>query len=130
MQYRPQIQLAIFTAIVSTFTLMPVTAFAIEWGIGVGMSSTQKAYKNMSPDTKSLPLLYFDNPYVHFFGSEAEIKLPALKFDETQQLKLSLTARYDGSGYKADDADILEGLAKRKGGGVGVEQKQNGQAHG
>ncbi|WP_054179215.1 MipA/OmpV family protein [Trabulsiella odontotermitis] len=116
MQYRLQAGRITVAAIVSAVTLASSSAFAAEWGIGAGVASAQKPYKGVSRDTTPLPLLYFDNQYLHFFGTEAEIKLPGVTFSETQRLNMGLIGRYDGSGYDADDADILDGMAKRKGG--------------
>lgn len=110
------------------FMLTSPSAFSAQWGIGAGVASTQKPYKDISRDTTPLPLIYFDNDYLHFFATEAEIKLPGLVFSENQQLNFGLIARYDGSGYKSGDADILDGMAKRKGGfwgGAKVEWRHN-----
>ncbi|WBG92897.1 MipA/OmpV family protein (plasmid) [Pantoea piersonii] len=107
---------AAITAIVCAFSLVSTSTLSAEWGIGAGVVSSQKPYKKMSRDTTPLPLLYFDNQYLHFFGTEAEIKLPGVTFSETQHLSFGLTGRYDGSGYDDNDADILDGMEKRKSG--------------
>ncbi|KNC91960.1 MipA/OmpV family protein [Trabulsiella odontotermitis] len=116
MQYRLLAARITVAALFSALTLVSSSTLAAEWGIGAGVASSQKPYKDMSRDTTPLPLLYFDNQYLHFFGTEAEIKLPDVTLSETQQLNMGLIGRYDGSGYDADDADILDGMAKRKGG--------------
>lgn len=103
-------------AIVSVSLMVSSSTFGAECGAGVGVASTQKPYKDMSRDTTPVPLLYFENEYLHFFGTEAEIKLPPLTFNETQRVNFGLIGRYDGSGYDADDASILDGMAKRKSG--------------
>ncbi|PWF24766.1 MipA/OmpV family protein [Corticimicrobacter populi] len=102
----------------------PVAAQEIEWGLGLGVASSQTAYTDMKRDHAALPMLYVENRHMRFFGTDLEIKLPGLRFSETQRLDFNLIGRYDGSGYKADDAWILNGMAKRKGGiwgGLGVE---------
>lgn len=124
MQYRLLAGRAAVVAIVSAFSLVSTSTFAAEWGIGAGVVSAQKPYKDISRDTTPLPLLYFDNQYLHFFGTEAEIKLPGVAFSKTQRLNFGLIGRYDGSGYKSEDADILDGMAKRKGGFWGGAKMQ------
>lgn len=116
MQYGSLAKRAALAAIVTAFSLVSNFTFAAEWGIGAGVASAQKPYEDISRDTTPLPLLYFDNQYLHFFGTEAEIKLPGVAFSQTQRMNIALTGRYDGSGYKSEDAGILEGMAKRKGG--------------
>ncbi|CAI1637541.1 MULTISPECIES: MipA/OmpV family protein [Serratia] len=94
------------------------------WGLGVGVASTQKAYKSIDRDTTPVPLLHLDNPYFRFFGTGIEAKLPELALSETQRLNFGLIGRYEGSGYKAGDSPALAGMAERKGGlwaGVKVE---------
>ncbi|WP_312949344.1 MipA/OmpV family protein [Superficieibacter sp.] len=115
---------AAIAAMVCTFALGSTSAFSAEWGAGAGVASAQKPYKDFSRDTTPLPLLYFDNQYLHFFATGAEIKLPGVTFSETQHLDFGLIGRYDGSGYEADDADILDGMAKRKSGFWGGAKAQ------
>lgn len=103
-------------AIASVSLMVSSSAFGAEWGAGVGVASTQKPYKDMSRDMTPVPLLYFENEHLYFFGTEAEIKLPPLTFNETQRINFGLIGWYDGSGYDADDASILDGMAKRKSG--------------
>ncbi|HEJ9097154.1 TPA: MipA/OmpV family protein [Serratia odorifera] len=94
------------------------------WGLGVGVVSSQKAYKSIDRDTSVMPLLHVDNRYFHFFGTGLELKLPGLALSETQRLNFGLIGRYDGAGYHADDSPVLDGMAERKGGlwgGVRIE---------
>ncbi len=111
-------------ATISASLLISSSTFGAEWGAGVGAASTQKPYKDMSRDTAPVPLLYFENDYLHFFGTEGEIKLPSFRFSETQRVNFGLIGRYDGSGYEADDASILDGMAKRKSGFWGGAKAQ------
>ncbi|SFT58106.1 outer membrane protein [Kosakonia arachidis] len=86
------------------------------WGLGVGVVSTQKPYAGIDREYTPLPVLHIENRYFRLLGTTAEVKLPAWQWSETQQLNVGLIARYDGSGYTSDDADILQGMARRKGG--------------
>ena len=91
-------------------------ASSYTWGLGVGAATTQTPYKGYDRENTALPLLHFENRYVRIFGPEAGLKLPGLQLGESQRLDFSVVARYDGSGYEEDDADILEGMRKRKSG--------------
>lgn len=86
------------------------------WGLGVGLVSTQKPYRDINRDNTPIPLLHVENRYFRFFGTEMEARLPAWQLSESQQLQFGAIARYDGSGYKSDDSPALEGMAERKGG--------------
>lgn len=86
------------------------------WGLGVGLVSTQKPYRDINRDNTPIPLLYVENRYFRFLGTELEAPLPVWQLSESQQLQFSVIGRYDGSGYKADDSPALEGMAERKSG--------------
>jgi outer membrane protein len=86
------------------------------WGLGIGMISAQKPYAGIDRDNTALPLIYFENKYVRVFGPGAEVKLPALNISSSQRIGFSILGRYDGSGYKPDDAPILNGMSKRESG--------------
>lgn len=97
---------------------------ASRFGLGVGVASTQKSYTGIDREFTPLPVLHYENDHFRVAGLSAALKLPALHFTETQQLNAGLIVRYDGAGYASDDADILDGMDKRKGGlwgGAGVE---------
>lgn len=104
----------------------PSTSWSL--GVGVGVISMQKAYAGIDRENKVLPILLFENQYVHVFGPQIGIKLPSLDLSDSQQLNFSLVGKYDGSGYKAGDAPILGGMSERKGGfwaGAEVEWKND-----
>lgn len=86
------------------------------WGLGVAAISSQKPYTGIGRDSLALPLIYIENDWVRVFGLGAELKLPSLNISTSQKVDFRLVALYDGSGYKADDAPILEGMKERKGG--------------
>lgn len=102
--------------------LMPRLAAAAEtepaasWGLGLGAGSMQKPYAGMDRENRVLPMLSYENRWLRVAGLGAEVKLPRLDLSDTQHLDFRLVARYDGSGYEADDAPILNGMAERKGG--------------
>jgi outer membrane protein len=87
------------------------------WGVGIGVGSKQKPYAGIERDNEVLPLLEFENRYVHVLGPALELKLPSHVISETQRLNFRLIARYAiFGGYEAHDADILNGMAERKDG--------------
>lgn len=102
--------------------LMPRLAAASEpetsssWGLGLGAGSMQKPYTGMDRENRVLPMLSYENRWVRVAGLGAEIKLPRLGISDKQHIDFRLVARYDGSGYEADDAPVLAGMAERKSG--------------
>ncbi|MDB6442497.1 outer membrane protein [Pseudomonas sp. NFACC32-1] len=86
------------------------------WGLGIGAASSQQPYTDIDRDNQVIPLIYFENDYLEVFGTTAEIKLPSLRLDDTQQLKFNAVIHYDSSGYEDDDARILDGMDDRDGG--------------
>ncbi len=87
-----------------------------KWGLGLGVTSSQKVYVNVDSDTKVVPLLLFENKYVHFFGTTLEGKLPSWHLSDTSIVNFRLLGRWDDSGYESNDSWMLEGMDKRKGG--------------
>ncbi|OUE38719.1 structural protein MipA [Billgrantia desiderata SP1] len=103
----------------------PVTAMAqapgdaessTTWALGLGVLSAQEPYAGIGRDNTALPLLQFENQYVHLFGPRIEFKLPSLDIGDSQQLSFGIVGEYDGSGYEEGDAPILNGMEKRRGG--------------
>lgn len=86
------------------------------WSLGIGAISRQQAYAGIDRDNMVLPVLQFENRYVSLAGPQVGLKLPGLNIGDSQRLNFSLVARYDGSGYKAKDAPILNGMNERKAG--------------
>lgn len=108
--------------------LGPAVAFAAEpiqdaaaassassWGLGLGVATTQKAYKGIDRDNLAIPLFFYENQWVRLVGPSLDVKLPGLRIGPSNRLDFRLVARYDGSGYEANDAPILAGMAERKG---------------
>lgn len=106
--------------------LMPRLAAAAEaepadsWSLGLGAGSMQKPYAGMDRENRVLPMLSYENRWLRVAGLGAEVKLQrlglGLGLGDKQHLDFRLVARYDGSGFEADDAPILNGMAERKGG--------------
>jgi MipA family protein len=88
------------------------------WGLGVGVVSTQKPYKDADRETKLLPMIQFENRYVQVQGPTLEVKLPGHDLGQGQRLDFRLIAQMnlDGAGYEDNDAPILAGMSDREGG--------------
>ena len=86
------------------------------WGLGVGVVSTQKAYKDIDRENRALPMIQYENRWVRVFGPGLTVKLPRWQVAPGHQVDFGLVAKWDGSGYEAGDAPILNGMAERKGG--------------
>jgi len=100
-----------------------------KWGLGIGVGSKQLPYAGMKPDNEVLPLVEFENKYVHVLGPALEVKLPSLVISDTQRLNFRMVGRYAiFGGYEADDSPILAGMSERKDGfwaGAKVEWKNS-----
>jgi outer membrane protein len=120
---------ALRTAVVSVLAFGPcvsATAVAAEpaegeppsssFSLGLGAMTSQSPYAGMDRETEVLPLLHYENEYISIMGPELGIKLPGIELSDSQELNFSIIAKYDGSGYKASDAKILNGMSRRKGG--------------
>lgn len=84
------------------------------WGLGVGGMSKQAAYDGIDRENDVLPLIYFENRWVQFFGPRLDFKLPGFEWGADQELSFAVGIEYDGSGYKPGDAPILNGMKKRE----------------
>jgi len=80
------------------------------WGLGVAGALQRKAYTDIDDDTMVLPLIYFENRWVRFFGGSLDLKLPA-----PSPIEFSLAARYSRDGYEASDSRFLAGMEEREG---------------
>ncbi|MBT9432865.1 MipA/OmpV family protein [Candidatus Sodalis endolongispinus] len=82
------------------------------WGLGLGNSLKRSPYRGVGTDAGVLPLLSYENRYLRYFGTTLDAKLPS-----AGPVDFAVRAQYRlGEGYKASDADYLDGMAERKGG--------------
>ncbi len=86
------------------------------WGLGIGGVAKQQAYAGIDRDYLPIPVIYFENDWVQLMGPTLEFKLPGIEWRTDQAVSFGIRAEFDGSGYKASDAPILSGMAKRKSG--------------
>lgn len=84
---------------------------ASHWGLGLGVGTGRKPYRDFDNNVDALPLLMYENRYISFLGATLDIKLPP-----AGPVSFRLRARYSNDGYKAKDSPFLAGMAERKGG--------------
>jgi outer membrane protein len=92
---------------------------ASSWGLGLAAISQQKPFKDIDRETIALPVVFFENQYVEFFGPFIDFKLPGITISDTQQIDFRIPIQYDFGGYDKDEAEetpILNGMDKREGG--------------
>ena len=81
-------------------------------GLGIAVADTEVQYRGKDNSTSLIPLILYDNQYLHVFGNTVDLKLPSLS-----HLHFAVRAKYAlGDGYKASQSDYLYGMAERKGG--------------
>lgn len=86
------------------------------FSLGLGAMSGQSPYAGMDRKAAVLPLLRYDSKYISIVSQGVGIKLPSINISDSQELDFTIIGKYDGSGYKADDARILNGMSRRRGG--------------
>jgi outer membrane scaffolding protein for murein synthesis (MipA/OmpV family) len=79
-----------------------------KWAIGVAGGINKKAYRDFDNKAMGLPLLTYENKYVHLFGPGVDVKLPSLG-----PVSFRLRGRFIGEGYEASDSPVLQGMADR-----------------
>ncbi|WP_213990588.1 MipA/OmpV family protein [Sodalis sp. dw_96] len=93
------------------FTLLSDTQDTTQWGLGAGLGYHQSPYSGYGSDFTPLPLVYFEDKWVHVLGTTVDAKI-----GKWGGLALTLRGRYAlGDGYKGSDAPILNDMQKRKG---------------
>ncbi|WP_198674594.1 MipA/OmpV family protein [Rhodoferax ferrireducens] len=79
-----------------------------KWAIGVAGGINKKVYRDFDSKASGLPLLTFENKYVHVFGPGVDVKLPSLG-----PVSFRLRGRFVGEGYEASDSPFLQGMVDR-----------------
>jgi MipA family protein len=89
----------------------PVKNEVNHWGVGFVIDSEQSPYKGINNRTIALPLINFENKYVHVVDNVFDFKLKSSDiFNMSIRAKIAL-----GEGYKASDSSYLEGMETRRG---------------
>jgi outer membrane protein len=89
----------------------PHSADASQWGLGIGLGSESRPYRGVSNHVSVLPLVLYENRWIHFFGNTLDFKLGSV-----DQFSFTLRAKYAlNDGYKSSDSEALRGMDERKG---------------
>ncbi|MEE3650605.1 MULTISPECIES: MipA/OmpV family protein [unclassified Brenneria] len=95
----------------SGFTLLSDEPNVTQWGLGVGVGYEESPYEGVRSSFSPLPLLYFDDKWVHFFANKLDLKV-----GRWSDVSVTLRGEYAlGDGYKGSDSSALSGMEKRKG---------------
>jgi outer membrane protein len=95
----------------SGFTALSNATNVTHWGLGAGAAIQASPYRGDGAQFNPIPLIFFDNKWVHAFGSTIDLKIGTWD-------GLSFAFRGDfalGDGYKQSDAPILNGMQNRNG---------------
>lgn len=81
------------------------------WGLGAGVGIGESPYKGYGSKVAPLPLVYFDDKWVHVFGTTADVKI-----GNWSGVSVALRGKFSlGEGYRQSDAPILNGMEDRNG---------------
>ncbi len=79
-----------------------------KWGVGLAGGISYRVYRGFDDRVRGLPLITYENEWVHVFGPGVDVKLPSLG-----PVSFRLRGRYIGEGYESDDSRYLEGMRDR-----------------
>lgn len=95
----------------SGFTVLSHATNVTHWGLGAGAGIEQAPYKGYGTRFTPIPLIFFENKWVHAFGTTLDLKI-----GKWNNVSMSLRGKYAlGDGYKQSDAPILNGMQNRNG---------------
>lgn len=93
------------------FTVLSNATNVTHWGLGAGVGLEQSPYKGYGSKVSPIPLIYFDDKWVHVLGNKLDLKI-----GKWSHVLFALRGEYAfGDGYKGSDAPILNGMQNRNG---------------
>ncbi|WP_414440612.1 MipA/OmpV family protein [Burkholderia sp. 22PA0106] len=93
------------------FTILGSATNVTHWGLGAGVGVEASPYRGDGAKVSPIPLLYFDDKWVHVLGTTLDLKV-----GQWSGLSVALRARFGlFDGYSGSDAPILNGMQDRKG---------------
>lgn len=95
----------------SGFTILSNVTNATHWGLGAGVGIESSPYRGDGSKFAPIPLLSFDDKWVHAFGTTVDLKVG--KWAGVSVALRGKLAIFDG--YKGSDAPILNGMENRSG---------------
>ncbi|MFJ4142716.1 MipA/OmpV family protein [Pseudomonas sp. NPDC089734] len=81
---------------------------ASQWSIGLAGGKNYRVYRDFDDKIGGLPLVTYENRYVHVFGTGLDVKLPSLG-----PVSFRLRGKYIGEGYESGDSPYLRGMSDR-----------------
>jgi MipA family protein len=95
----------------SGFTVLNNATNVTHWGLGVGAGIEQAPYKGYGTKFTPIPLVLFDDKWVHLLGTTLDLKV-----GKWAGVSFALRGKFAiGDGYKQSDAPILNGMENRNG---------------
>lgn len=95
----------------SGFAVLANTTNVTHWGLGAGVGIQSSPYRGYGSKVSPIPLLYFDDKWVHLLGTTVDLKV-----GKWYNVSVALRARFGlFDGYSQSDAPILNGMQDRKG---------------
>lgn len=79
------------------------------WGLGLGVTSLQRPYRDIEDEVKIFPLITYESERFSVGGSRFDFKL-----NHSERLSFRIRARYTLDGYDSGDSDFLRGMRDRK----------------
>ncbi|WP_346730537.1 MipA/OmpV family protein [Caballeronia sp. dw_19] len=92
------------------FTVLSNATNVTHWGLGAGVGLGESPYKGYGSKVTPIPLIYFDDKWVHALGTTLDLKI-----GKWSSVLFTLRAQYSLDGYTGADAPILNGMQNRKG---------------
>ncbi|CAB3809796.1 MipA/OmpV family protein [Paraburkholderia fynbosensis] len=95
----------------SGFTVLSNATNATHWGLGAAVGIESSPYRGDGSRVAAIPLISFDNKWVHAFGTTVDLKV-----GKWSDVTVTLRGKFDVfGGYKGSDAPILNGMENRSG---------------
>lgn len=95
----------------SGFTLLSNATNVTHWGLGAGAGVGLSPYKGDGTKFTPVPLISFDDKWVHVLGTTADLKLGTW-----DHVSVALRGQFEiGDGYTGADSSSLTGMHNRKG---------------
>lgn len=106
---RPLAALAATLPLLAPASIQAQEADAPSWGLGLAVAADRKPYRDFDDKLQPLPLLTYENRWIHIAGPGVDVKLPSLG-----PVGLRLRSRFGFDGYEAGDSPWLAGMRERK----------------
>lgn len=93
------------------FTILSNATNVTRWGLGAGVGVAESPYKGYGSKVDPLPIVSFDDKWVHVFGTTIDVKVGSW-----YGVSAALRGKFSlGDGYKQSDTPILNGMQDRNG---------------